>query len=88
MKSEEDFLAGMWRSVELLEAEQLHKKQARERNRRLMKKNIVLYTAMLFTFVLLILWVPSNPGSIMGICGAYLLLGYILDDFSFRAFIK
>ncbi len=88
MKSEEDFLAGMWTSIELLEAEQHQKNLARERNRRLMKKNIVMYTTMLLTLVLLILWGPSNLGSIMGICGAYLLLGYILDGFSFRAYIN
>ncbi|KWX75342.1 hypothetical protein [Paenibacillus jilunlii] len=88
MRSEKDFLAGMWRKVELAEAEQLQKKQARERNRRLLKKNIAMYTALLVTFVLLILWVPSNPGFITCICGAYLLLGYILDDFSYKIFIK
>jgi hypothetical protein len=88
MKSEEDFLAGMWTSIELLEAEQQQKNLARERNRRLMKKNIVMYTTMLLTLVLIILWAPSNLGFIMGICGAYLLIGYILDGLSFRAFIN
>lgn len=89
MKSDQEFLAGVWNRIANLEAEELEKAAARRRNRRLgIRRAIILAGGLLF-LLLLVLFVFlggyrllmntfGGPGQ-YGLAGLLLAGAYVLE---------
>lgn len=81
MKSEQEFLNEMWTTIAKIEHEEQQKRQARQKNRSLLIRNGIVYTALCVNFLLLLFIDMTNLDLLYGIGVGYLILGYLWDSF-------
>jgi uncharacterized membrane protein len=82
MKSDQEFLAGIWNHIVNLEVEEREKATARRRNRALQIRRIAVLGGMLCAFLLLAALFPFLDGrslmNAMNSWGIYVLAGFLL----------
>ncbi len=90
MKNEQEFLTEMWASIAKIEYEEQQKMLARKRHRSLVLQSIILYITLGLVFLVLVFFskMTSMTSHLLLLTGGgCLILGYILDAFSFKRLI-
>lgn len=82
MKSDEEFLNGMWQKVSALEREELEKARIKSLNRRLTKKAINIASISILVFIVLITLCKYINEAIYPITIGILFISFIYESIS------
>lgn len=85
MKTEKQFLNGMWYKVSILECEELQKAQIKEINRKLTIKTIFISTFIIITFIFVTLFNQYITKSIYPITFGVLVIAFSLEYLSMKS---
>lgn len=93
MKSEQEFLTEMWADIAKIEYEEQQKMGARKRHRSLVLQGILLYITLglmflVLVFLVLVFFSKMTFNFLLLTGGGCLVLGYILDAFTFKRLIQ
>lgn len=79
MKDNREFLDGMWKIAARLEYEEQQKQAAREKNRRLFLRSILVYSVLAVLFLFLFFIPYGGLNYLLAVCGAFLIIGFAAD---------
>lgn len=82
MKSDQEFLDGMWQKISILEREELEKAHIKALNRRLTIRAIGIFALSMLTFIVLILLSKFIYGAIYPIAIGILFSAYMYENLS------
>lgn len=88
MKSEQEFLTEMWANIAKVEYEEQQIMGARKRHRSLVLQGILLYITLGLMFLILVFFSKMTFNFLLLTGGGCLVLGYILDAFTFKRLIQ
>lgn len=77
MKSQQEFLNGVWNKVSELEYEEIQEQRAKQCNTQIKKKTAFIYLNIISIFIIFLF---VNTDFIYCVCGLLILFGYYLES--------
>jgi hypothetical protein len=82
MRSDQEFLDGMWQKVSILEREELEKANIRELNKKLTNKSVKIAAFSIFAFLILILLSKFISEAVYPITFSILFIAFVYETLS------